>query len=128
MNQVQHPSLTFCRRQAFDESLDGLVHGNDASAEQIGVALLNNVTKKEDIFYFVSHPNMTGEEHPCLTTANSFDHGKPCIFPFNSSKGIQYSCMEVYSHLRSHIMDLRTGDTVLRNALTKASYPMNLVT
>lgn len=99
VEQVQYPSLTVCKRQAFDVSLDDMVHGNNATAEQIGVAILSNITRKEDIFYFVSHPNMTGEEHPCLTTADSMDHGKPCVFPFNSSEGLQYSCKRIYFNL-----------------------------
>ena len=65
----------------------------------IEAAITENVSEKRDIFYFVSHPNMTESEHPCLTTKNSLDPGKPCIFPFKSSGGLRYSCDGLYFDL-----------------------------
>ena len=99
IEKVQYPSVTICKRQAFNEKLNDLVHDDDTPIEVIEAAILENVTKKKDIFYFVSHPNMTKSEHPCLTTKNSVDPGKPCIFPFKSGSGLRFSCSRKYFDL-----------------------------
>ena len=99
IEKVQYPSITICKRRAFDEQIDALVHDDATKPEEIEKAMKDNVTKKEDIFYFVSHPNMTESEHPCLTTGNSLDPGKPCMFPFNSTEGLQFSCAPLYFEL-----------------------------
>ena len=79
VNRVQYTSVTVCKRQAFNESIDSLIHGGRATVDDIEMAVKADVGKKEDIFHFVSHPNMTDSEHPCLTTSNSLDPGKPCV-------------------------------------------------
>ena len=96
MEKVQYPSVTVCKRQAFDEKIDNLVRDYMTPIEDIEVAIKEDVTKKTDIFYFVIHPNMTESRHTCLTTKNSADPGKPCISPFKAVKGFQYSCKPLY--------------------------------
>ena len=93
VKKIMYPSLTFCKRQAFDDRIDDLIHDNVSKFEDIEVAILDNVSNMEDIFHFVSHPHMTDFNHPCLTTRSSLDPGKPCIFPFSGSNGTPiHSC------------------------------------
>ena len=84
--KVQYPSVTVCKRRAFDDKVDDLIHDNATKIEDIEGAVMENLTKKADIFYFVSQPHMSNSSHPCLTTRNSVDPGKPCIFPFKYMK------------------------------------------
>ena len=85
VEKVQYPSVTVCKKRAFDMKIDNLVHDDKTPIEDIEVAVKETVTKKKDIFYFVSQPNMTNSKHPCMTTKNSLDPGKPCFFPFKYS-------------------------------------------
>ena len=85
MEKLRYPSVTFCRRQAFDENIDDtLIHNESSSAYDIEDALEKEISKKEEIVYFLSHTNMTKDNHPCLTSKNSINPGKPCIFPFHA--------------------------------------------
>ena len=47
--KVQYPSVTICKRRAFDKQIDALVHEDTTKPEEIEKAMKDNVTKKEDI-------------------------------------------------------------------------------
>ena len=64
VEKVQYPSVTVCKRQVFDEKIDYIVLDDTTQIEDIEVAIKEDVTKKTDIFYFVSHPSMTESKHP----------------------------------------------------------------
>ena len=95
--RVQYPSVTVCKRPGFDNKVALLMHRANSTVQEIEKALFNNITKKGDFFYFVSHPNMTELNHPCMTTKTSQDPGKPCcVFPFKNYEGdLHHSCQKL---------------------------------
>ena len=95
VEEVMYPSVTVCKRRAFDDHINDWIHNESANLKDIEEALKENIATKDDIFYFVSHPNMIESNHPCMTTKDRINPGKPCIFPFQWNQTNHRKCIQL---------------------------------
>ena len=75
MKMIKYPSVTVCPSIPFKKSPDLL---NSFNISRIRATHKN----KNDTFYFVNQRTPNNPGHPCMTSRDSIDPGKPCIFPF----------------------------------------------
>ena len=62
--------------------MDAAIMDHNVSVLDTKFALLENVWRREKLFYFVNHPRMMNLTFPCTTLEGGTYPGKPCAFPF----------------------------------------------
>ena len=72
-----------CVDHVFKASFDDLFFRNDSiTVEEIGDIVKKNVWSRNETFYFVDFPSDSNSGYPCMTSRDSYDPNKPCMFPF----------------------------------------------
>ena len=78
---LQFPSVSVCVEYSFKKYIDSAILRNETSLEQAEKMIKSETWKRNETFYFVNHKNPRSEDFPCMTTSQSTDKGRPCIFP-----------------------------------------------
>ena len=82
VEQVQYPSISVCSKNTFRENnVTDVLLSTNVSFNDKKMLALETIWKKSEVFYFVSHPGISGMRYPCVTLNDGTDHGKPCHFP-----------------------------------------------
>lgn len=90
MTKKEFPSVTICPNYAFKEILEVEMFQGNSSLAQIESKVKRNVWARNETFYFLDFPTRKTPGFPCLTTEESIDPNKPCMFPFiYKNKGLK---------------------------------------
>ena len=82
VEQVQYPSISVCSKNTFrGNNVTDVLLSNNVSFNDKKMLALENIWKKNELFYFLSHPGISGMRYPCVTLNDGTDPGKPCHFP-----------------------------------------------
>ena len=87
MERLLYPSVTVCKKYTFDDYLDNMFFNKPINLTEIKQVAIKYSWDIEEVFYFLTHPNMLDLNFPCTTKPDGTDPGKPCVFPF---KGRHY--------------------------------------
>ena len=79
---MPYPSVTVCTDSIFKIYIDELLYSNSTLAETEEL-VKSNIWKRNETFYFVNQKLSDNDDFPCMTSSESNDPGRPCIFPFN---------------------------------------------
>ena len=82
LSQKEFPSVTICPNYAFKEILEVEMFQGNSTLDKIEARVKRNVWTRNETFYFVDFPTRQTPGFPCLTTEESIDPNKPCMFPF----------------------------------------------
>ena len=71
-----------CMDNVYKKSIDQFLFKNDSiTVDDLENLVKENTWKKNETFFFVSYPTPKVGGFPCLTTKDSVDPSKPCMFP-----------------------------------------------
>ena len=81
---LQYPSVSVCIEHTYKKYIDDELSGNTGNYTMQGVEQLAKslMWKRNDTFYFVNQKTSQNDGFPCMTTSESTDPGRPCMFPF----------------------------------------------
>ena len=81
---LQYPSVSVCVEHTFKKYIDDEISGNTGNYTMEGVEKLAKslIWKRNDTFYFVNQKTSKRDGFPCMTSSESTDPGRPCMFPF----------------------------------------------
>ena len=93
-----YPSISVCTKYAFKKYIDPEISGNMSLKEKEQL-IKNNIWKRNETFYFVNQKSDSNDGFPCITTRESDDPGRACVFPFKhrSSNKVIFNCSNINS-------------------------------
>ena len=93
-----YPSISVCTKYAFKKYIDPEISGNMSLKEKEHL-IKNNIWKRNETFYFVNQKSDSNDGFPCITTRESDDPGRACVFPFkhSSSNKVIFNCSNINS-------------------------------
>ena len=74
--------MTICPNYAFKEILEVEMFQGNSSLGEIESKVKRNIWPRNETFYFLDFPTDKTPGFPCMTTEESVDPNKPCMFPF----------------------------------------------
>ena len=107
--EKEYPSISICPNFPFKSYLEDFMFKNDSiSLKEIEKLVKQNSYSKDEIFYYVSYPTFSNLGYECLTTKDSVDYRKPCVFPFIFDNICKYHwCIHVGPNQRAQAQSLR---------------------
>ena len=85
---ILFPSITVCKKYSV-VLYESDIRNMSMKIEKKIWNLYKNTWKKDEVFYFFSHPTMFNLSFPCTTMKGTgTSSGKPCSFPFLNWNGI----------------------------------------
>ena len=80
---VQYPAISVCVDNAYKAGFDDLFFRNDSiSVKEVEEIVKENVWKRNETLYYVNFPSDNNPGYECMTSRDSYDPNKPCLFPF----------------------------------------------
>ena len=81
---LQYPSVSVCVEHTFKKYIDDELSGNTGNytMEEVEELAKSLIWKRNDTFYFVNQKTSQKDGFSCMTTSESTDPGRPCMFPF----------------------------------------------
>ena len=80
---VQYPAISVCVDNAYKDGFDDLFFRNNSiSVKEVEEIVKENVWKRNETLYYVNFPSDNNPGYECMTSRDSYDPNKPCLFPF----------------------------------------------
>ena len=79
---ISWTSFSVCADKSYKNPLEDIIFNNDSfTIDGIERLVKENTWDKNEIFYFLDFPTVTHPGFPCMTTKDSVDPIRPCMFP-----------------------------------------------